>query len=57
LLGDAPRFLKPGGHLMMEIGFDQSEKLRRMVEQGIWQLIDILPDLQGIPRIAVLQLI
>ena len=54
LLGDAPRFLKPGGHLIMEIGFDQSEKLRTMIQPDVWQLIDILPDLQGIPRIAVL---
>jgi len=57
LLTEAPRFLRPGGQLMMEIGFDQSEKLRRMVEPNVWQLVDILPDLQGIPRIAVLQLV
>ena len=57
LLSDAPRYLNPDGHLMMEIGFDQSEKLRRMIEPSVWRLIDILPDLQGIPRIAVLQVV
>ena len=57
LLSDAPRFLQPGGHLIMEIGFDQSEKLRRMVDPSVWKLSDILPDLQGIPRIAILELL
>jgi release factor glutamine methyltransferase len=55
LLKDAPQFLNPHGHLIMEIGFDQSGKLRNMVDTQVWQLSDILPDLQGIPRIAVLE--
>lgn len=55
LLDDAPRFLSAGNHLLMEIGFDQSEKVRRLVDERVWTLRDILPDLQGIPRIVVLQ--
>lgn len=55
LLVEAPRFLKPMGHLVMEIGFDQSEAVGRLVNPAIWNLVDILPDLQGIPRIAILQ--
>ena len=55
LLKDAPEFLTSGGHLVMEIGFDQSEKVRRLVNKSVWTLKDILPDLQGIPRIVVLR--
>jgi release factor glutamine methyltransferase len=55
LITDAPRFLKPRGHLVMEIGFDQSESIPALVDPAIWQLVDILPDLQQIPRIVVLK--
>ena len=56
LLTESPKHLVQQGYLIMEIGFDQSEKLRRMIDPTIWTLHDILPDLQRIPRIAVLQL-
>jgi methylase of polypeptide subunit release factors len=39
----------------MEIGFDQGEAIRSLVDDVIWRLLDIRPDLQGIPRIVVLQ--
>jgi release factor glutamine methyltransferase len=55
LVDDAPRFLSAGGHPLMEIGFDQGEKVRRLVDERVWTLRDVLPDLQGIPRIVVLQ--
>jgi release factor glutamine methyltransferase len=55
LLSDAPTFLQPNGCLLIEIGFDQSETLTTLVNPSVWTLNDILPDLQGIPRIAVLQ--
>lgn len=55
LLNEAPLFLKPDGCLIFEMGFDQSEKVRELVDPSLWILSDILPDLQGIPRIAVLQ--
>ena len=54
LLADAPAFLKKSGHLIMEIGFDQGEKVQALVDQN-WRLLEIRPDLQGIPRIVVLQ--
>ena len=40
---------------MMEIGFDQGETVQRLVDQNVWTLKEILPDLQCIPRIVVLQ--
>jgi release factor glutamine methyltransferase len=55
LITDAPCFLKPAGHLVIEIGFDQSESIPALVDPAIWQLIDIVPDLQQIPRIVVLK--
>jgi release factor glutamine methyltransferase len=55
LLNDAPRFLRAGGYLMMEIGFDQGERVQQLVDERIWTLQNVLPDLQGIPRIVVLQ--
>ena len=55
LLDDGPHFLKNAGHLIMEIGFDQGEKVQRLVDDKLWSLIEIRPDLQGIPRIVVLQ--
>lgn len=51
LLVEAPEFLKDKGHLVMEIGFDQSEAVKGLVDGGV----EIRPDLQGIPRIVVLR--
>jgi len=55
LLEDGPRFVKPDGHLIMEIGFDQGEKVKTLIEADLWRLVEIRPDLQQIPRIVVLQ--
>lgn len=55
LLHETPGFLKDHGHLIMEIGFDQGEAIKRLIDEEVWHLIDIRPDLQGIPRIVVLQ--
>jgi len=54
LLEDGPAFLKKSGHLIMEIGFDQAEKVADLIDRN-WRLHEIRPDLQGIPRIVVLQ--
>lgn len=59
LLTDAGDHLKTGGHFLFEIGFDQREAveslLAPMISRGDWELIDIYPDLQGIPRTVVLK--
>jgi release factor glutamine methyltransferase len=54
LLQEAPAFLKDDGHLMMEIGFDQGEAVTDLIDDDVWRLIEIRPDLQGIPRIVIL---
>ena len=55
LVADAPRFLLPGGYLLLEIGFDQHSAVRQLVDPQVWTLLDIHQDLQGIPRTVVLR--
>jgi release factor glutamine methyltransferase len=55
LLAESSSFLKSGGHLLIEIGFSQGDAVRALIDQRVWRLQDIRPDLQGIPRIVVLQ--
>ncbi len=55
LLVDAAAFLVDGGHLVIEIGFDQRAAVERLIDPGIWNVIDVRQDLQGIPRTIVLQ--
>ncbi len=52
IIDDAPKFLKQNGFLLMEIGFNQSNKVREMFSPKIWQKVEFLPDLQGIPRMV-----
>lgn len=46
----APEFLKPEGFLLMEIGFGQAAAVGEMFDENVWREIEILPDLQSIPR-------
>src|SRR5215468_4245910 len=55
LLKDAPSRLKPGGHLICEMGYMQSERISAMVNRQVWGAERLLDDLQGIPRTIVLQ--
>jgi release factor glutamine methyltransferase len=51
LLEQAHRALKPGGHVLVEIGFSQSEKVREMA--AAFEDVHFVEDLQGIPRVLV----
>ena len=55
LINQAPQFLKANGHLLMEIGFDQGEAVQQLIDANVWELREIRPDLQCIPRIVVLR--
>src|SRR5258705_3313087 len=55
LIKETPYFLKPNGHLMLAIGFDHADAIEKLIDSNRWHLIEIRPDLQGIPRIVVLQ--
>lgn len=50
IVAQSPQYLKPEGFLLMEIGFDQADKARKMFAPETWQSVEILPDLQAIPR-------
>ncbi|HEV7890741.1 MAG TPA: peptide chain release factor N(5)-glutamine methyltransferase [Pyrinomonadaceae bacterium] len=56
LVSESPRHIKPGGHLLMEIGFNQHERVAALIDPRVWTLLDIRLDLQGIPRTVVLRL-
>jgi release factor glutamine methyltransferase len=51
LLEQAHRTLKPGGYVLVEIGFSQSEKVREMAKA--FDDVRFVEDLQGIPRVLV----
>lgn len=55
LLHAAPARLRPGAHLLVEIGMGQAGALRDLVAaaSGV-ELLDIRADLQGIPRTGVI---
>ncbi|HEY0544009.1 MAG TPA: peptide chain release factor N(5)-glutamine methyltransferase [Pyrinomonadaceae bacterium] len=55
LLSESPNFLDAGGHLLMEIGYDQHEAVREMIDAQVWTLLDIHKDIQGIPRTVALR--
>ena len=52
IVSGAPRFLRPGGGLLMEIGFGQSEAVQDVFDLQIWPQVEFLDDLQSIPRIV-----
>ena len=52
IISDTPEFFKPDCYLLLEIGFNQSFKVKEMFDEKIWQTVEFLPDLQGIPRMV-----
>ena len=55
LVREATAFLKPGGYLLFEIGFDQHAAIAELMDSEVWELLDIHQDLQGIPRTVALK--
>jgi release factor glutamine methyltransferase len=56
LLKDAPARLKPGGYLICEMGYTQSQAIKAMIDPAIWTEPQLLIDLQGIPRTLIVGL-
>jgi len=52
IVGDAERVLRPGGWLVMELGFNTSGRVAAMFGGG-WRNLETAPDLAGIPRVMV----
>jgi len=55
LLFESNNFLRRGGYLLIEIGFDQHKAVEQMIDRNIWRFLDIHQDLQGIPRTVLVQ--
>jgi release factor glutamine methyltransferase len=54
IVEDARRVLRPGGHLIMELGFGSYDRVAGLL--GSWQNARIDPDLAGIPRVILAEL-
>lgn len=55
LLVDAPRYLKPRGYLVCEIGYGQLDAILELIERSMLELVDVTHDLQGLPRTLALR--
>lgn len=53
IVGEAPADLKPGGWLALEIGHGQDKAVRKLLAEAGYRDVDVRPDAQGMPRIAV----
>jgi release factor glutamine methyltransferase len=51
LVPQAHQVLKPGGWLVMEMGYSQEHAIRELMTE--WEEVHSVPDLQGIPRVMV----
>jgi release factor glutamine methyltransferase len=49
IVADAPRVLRPGGWLIMELGFGSVDHVRGLLDE--WNEVRVEPDLAGIPRV------
>src|SRR5512140_2051150 len=54
LLDDAPRCLSEGGALLLEIGYGQSNTVKKLASGRGWAVDAIVNDLAAIPRVVVL---
>lgn len=53
IIAEAERHLKPEGYLLMEIGYDQGEVLRKMLkDSGVFGPAEVLKDLPGRDRVV-----
>ena len=50
IIDRSPDYLNPAGHMLIEIGFGQSEHVCSLIDKTLWQTAEFIPDLQSIPR-------
>lgn len=55
LAAQAPRWLKSGGWLIVEHGYNQGQVIHKIFQAASWQNIATLPDLAGLDRITLAQ--
>ena len=45
-------YLKPGGHLLFEIGYDQAEAVSMLMQTQGYEEIEVIRDLAGLDRVV-----
>jgi release factor glutamine methyltransferase len=56
IINQAPSFLKPAGYLILEIGYDQKQKISNIVNNcGKYESVHIVKDYGGHDRVAVMK--
>jgi release factor glutamine methyltransferase len=55
IIAEASQFLKSSGFLLIEIGLNQHEAVRKLLEEAKYTKIEIFKDLQGVQRIVKAQ--
>jgi release factor glutamine methyltransferase len=53
IVAGAPRWLQPGGWLVMEIGWDHGQSVSELMRSAGFEDVEIIPDLGGHDRVAV----
>jgi release factor glutamine methyltransferase len=51
LFPQALQILKPGGYVVVEIGYNMRERVLALLDEG-WDEVEVRPDLAGIPRVV-----
>ncbi len=66
LIADAARVLRPGGWLLLELGYNSLDPVRAMLESPLsrdqrersaWSEITVIQDLAGLPRVIAARLL
>ena len=55
LIADAPRLPRPGGWLVVELGYRQVDAVRAMLDAR-WSEVSVVSDLAGLPRVLAARL-
>ena len=52
LIAEAPRYLRPGGHLLTEVAYHQSGAVRGLLDESVWSDIVTYRDALGHERVV-----
>ena len=52
IAAECPAFLKPGGRIYLEIGYDQAEAVRSLLEEAGFEQLTVIQDLAGLDRVV-----
>ncbi|KJF25885.1 SAM-dependent methyltransferase [Clostridium aceticum] len=53
IVDESPEFLRKNGWLVLEIGYDQGEKLKKMMAKKRFRDIEVIQDLAGLDRVVI----